>query len=64
MFALVQGVEEDGEEIIAKVVAYGLALPCGTAATVGVADGFGRWRSAHSAASRLRAGLVWLGDDR
>ncbi|OUC98034.1 hypothetical protein [Streptosporangium minutum] len=63
MFALVQETGEDDEEIAVEVVAYGLALPCGTAATVGVVNGFGRWTSAHSAASRLRSDLVWLGDD-
>ncbi|WP_156056065.1 hypothetical protein [Streptosporangium roseum] len=63
MFALVQETGEDDEEIVTEVVAYGLALPCGTAATVGVVNGFGRWMSAHSTASRLRSDLVWLGDD-
>ncbi|MEV0419532.1 hypothetical protein [Streptosporangium canum] len=63
MFALVQETGEDDEEIVVEVVAYGLALPCGTAATVGVVNGFGRWTSARSAASRLRSDLVWLGDD-
>lgn len=60
MFALVQETGEDDEEIVVEVVAYGLALPCGTAATVGVVNGFGRWMSAPSAASRLCSDLVWL----
>ena len=58
VFALVQGFEEESG---GKVVAYGLELPCGTAATVGVDQGFGRWRSARSAAARLGSELVWLG---
>ncbi|GAA3067256.1 hypothetical protein [Streptosporangium carneum] len=60
VFALVQGFEESNGEGAAKVVAYGLELPCGTAATVGVDQGFGRWRSARSAAARLDSDLVWL----
>lgn len=59
LFALVQGFEEEGA---AGVVAYGLEMPCGAAATVGVVQGFGRWRSAYSAASRLHSDLVWLGE--
>ncbi|MEV8636350.1 hypothetical protein AB0395_32320 [Streptosporangium sp. NPDC051023] len=61
VFALVQGFEDD-EEGVAGVVAYGLELPCGTAATVGVDRGFGRWSSALSAATRLDSDLVWLGE--
>ncbi|WP_329092860.1 hypothetical protein [Streptosporangium sp. NBC_01469] len=72
MFALVQELfyeenedDERDEESVTEVVAYGLALPCGTAATVG-ANGrdFGRWTSAHSAARRLHSDLVWFGDSR
>lgn len=68
MFALVQEFyeedegEEDGESVT-EVVAYGLALPGGTVATVGAnGNEFGRWTSAHSAARRLHSDLVWLGD--
>ncbi len=61
MFALVQGC--DNEETVAEVVAYGLALPGGTATTVGAnGHGFGLWRSADSAAWRLHSDLVWLGE--
>lgn len=70
VFALVQEFGEDdetgegGEEIVTEVVAYGLALPDGTAATVGlIGHGFGRWRSPYSAASRLHSDLVWLGEE-
>lgn len=63
MFALVQEFYEDDGESFTEVVAYGLALPGGTAATVGATGhGFGRWTSAHSAARRLHSDLVWLGD--
>ncbi|MEV7011031.1 hypothetical protein [Streptosporangium sp. NPDC051022] len=62
MFALVRG--GDDEETVAEVVAYGLALPGGTATTVGAnGHGFGLWRSADSAAWRLHSDLVWLGED-
>ncbi|MEV4751312.1 hypothetical protein AB0K21_33530 [Streptosporangium sp. NPDC049248] len=60
VFALVR--EAEDEEITARVVAYGLALPGGDAATVGATRGFGRWTSARSAAYRLGSDLVWLGD--
>ncbi|MEU8207060.1 hypothetical protein [Streptosporangium sp. NPDC049046] len=60
VFALVQEFGED----VPEVVAYGLALPGGEAATVGVtARGFGSWRSADSAAYRLHSDLVWLGEN-
>ncbi|MGC5011882.1 hypothetical protein ACLQ2R_14050 [Streptosporangium sp. DT93] len=63
VFALVQEFGDHDEEGVAEVVAYGLALPGGEAATVGVtARGFGSWRSADSAAHRLRSDLVWLGE--
>ncbi|MGJ6961471.1 hypothetical protein ACSDR0_06125 [Streptosporangium sp. G11] len=67
MFALVQEFYEDDEgeedgESVTEVVAYGLTLPGGTAATVGAnGNGFGRWTSAYSAARRLHSDLVWLG---
>ncbi|MER5624951.1 hypothetical protein ABT061_28345 [Streptosporangium sp. NPDC002544] len=64
VFALVREAEGEGEgeEIMARLVAYGLALPGGDAATVGTPRGFGRWTSARSAAYRLGSDLVWLGD--
>ncbi|MFF0578592.1 hypothetical protein ACFY19_24170 [Streptosporangium saharense] len=55
-FALVQEIDEGETE----VVAYGLELPTGVAATVGVVQGFGRWQSARNAARRLHSDLVWL----
>ncbi|WP_326638024.1 hypothetical protein OG884_28815 [Streptosporangium sp. NBC_01755] len=66
MFALVQELDEDDERGRAsspEVVAYGLALPDGTAATVSRNGyGFGRWTNAHRAAHRLGSDLVWLGE--
>ncbi|MEV7013117.1 hypothetical protein [Streptosporangium sp. NPDC051022] len=63
VFALVRELDEDEEEVAETIVAYGLELPCGTAATVGVDHGFGRRRSALSAATRLGSELVWLEPD-
>ncbi|MEU0482952.1 hypothetical protein ABZ260_27660 [Streptosporangium sp. NPDC006013] len=69
MFALVQEFDEDDEDDerdgprSPEVVAYGLALPDGTAATVTRSGyGFGRWTNAHRAAHRLGSDLVWLGE--
>lgn len=62
MFALVRQAEGEDEEIMARLVAYGLALPGGDAATVGAIRGFDRWMSPRSAAYRLGSDLVWLGD--
>ncbi|MFI6454855.1 hypothetical protein ACIBF6_25215 [Streptosporangium amethystogenes] len=66
MFALVQEFDEDDERdgpSSPEVVAYGLALPDGTAATVTRNGyGFGRWTNAHRAARRLGSDLVWLGE--
>lgn len=63
LFALIQECAGDNEGVMTEVVAYGLTLPGGAAATVGVnGNGFGRWTSAHSAARRLHSDLLWLGD--
>ncbi|MER7205547.1 MULTISPECIES: hypothetical protein [Streptosporangium] len=61
VFALVQ---EGWEGEQAEVVAYGLTLPCGQAATIGAdGRGHGLWNSAQSAARRLHSDLVWFGDE-
>ncbi|MFD0883082.1 hypothetical protein ACFQ08_00675 [Streptosporangium algeriense] len=61
VFALVQ---EGWEDERPEVVAYGLTLPGGQAATVGAdGRGHGLWNSARSAARRLRSDLVWFGDE-
>ncbi|MER5625329.1 hypothetical protein ABT061_30265 [Streptosporangium sp. NPDC002544] len=63
LFALIQEFGEEGEEVDAVVVAYGMALPGGTVTTVGAnGRGFGLWTSARSAARRLHSDLVWFGD--
>ncbi|MEU9832812.1 hypothetical protein AB0D67_14910 [Streptosporangium sp. NPDC048047] len=63
MFALVRMHEDpDGVKDHERVVAYGLELPDGTAATVGAdGHGFGSWTNAERAALRLDSDLVWLG---
>ncbi|MEU8379700.1 hypothetical protein [Streptosporangium sp. NPDC048865] len=59
VFAPVQEFTDHDREGAAEVVAYGLALPGGEAATVGVTcRGFGTWRSADSTAHRLRSDPV------
>ncbi|MEV5413632.1 hypothetical protein AB0K60_32995 [Thermopolyspora sp. NPDC052614] len=59
LFALVRHDEDEGST---EVVAYGIALPEGGAATIGVGrSSFGRWISAQTAATRLRTELVWVG---
>ncbi|MFF3436748.1 hypothetical protein [Streptosporangium sp. NPDC002721] len=62
LFALIQEYAGDDEKAVVEVVAYGLTLPGGTAATIGAnGHGFGRWTSARSAARRFHSELVWLG---
>lgn len=58
LFALVQAYEGEDEQVVRQVMAYGIELPGGGAATVGRISG--RWRSADSAASRLYSDLLWL----
>jgi hypothetical protein len=61
LFALVRDDAEDETE--AEVVAYGIALPDGAAATVGVRHPMtGRWISPHTAAARLHSELIWFGE--
>ncbi len=60
MFALVQQFAEADDNVI-EVVAYGMSLPEGATTVHARGRSIGRWRSAESAASRLRAHLVWLG---
>ncbi|QFG25016.1 hypothetical protein [Actinomadura sp. WMMB 499] len=60
LFLLVQEDLDDADAVVREVVAYGIALPDGAAATVSLrGSGFGRWLSPESAARRLRAELVW-----
>ena len=65
LFALVQEDEHEDEHeddrTVREVMAYGIELPDGAAATVGVAmPGWGRWLSADSASRRMNSDLVWL----
>lgn len=61
LFVLVQeGVDED-DVVVREVVAYGIALPGGAAATVPArGNGFGRWISPETASRRLCSELVWV----
>jgi hypothetical protein len=65
LFVLVQDVVEIEDEVAVtltrEVVAYGIALPDGAAATVSATgQAFGRWQSPESASRRLSSELVWL----
>jgi hypothetical protein len=61
LFALVYEGDDENDQIVREVMAYGIALPNGSAATVGAAgSGWGRWRSACSASRRTGSDLVWL----
>ena len=59
-FVLVREELDADDSVVREVVAYGIALPDGGAATV-PAEGcsFGRWLSPESAARRLDAEVVW-----
>jgi hypothetical protein len=47
---------------VREVVAYGIALPNGSVATVGASGrGFAQWASLDSASERMCSELVWLG---
>lgn len=61
LFVLVQeGFYEDGAAV-RVVVAYGIALPDGAAATVFArGHGFARWISPESASRRTHSDLVWV----
>jgi hypothetical protein len=60
LFALVQEDEDEHEEVVRQVTAYGIELPGGEAATVGAVHGWGRWLSADSASEWTGSDLVWL----
>lgn len=53
--------DQENDRTVREVMAYGIELPDGAAATVGVAmPGGGRWLSADSASRRMNSDLVWL----
>lgn len=61
LFALVREDYGEDDAVVEEVVAYGIALPNGSAATVPAqGSGFGRWISPQSASRRLCSDLVWL----
>ncbi|TYB46728.1 hypothetical protein [Actinomadura chibensis] len=61
LFVLVQEDLDEDYAVIREVVAYGIALPGGAAATVFArGGGFGRWISPESASRRLHSELVWV----
>ncbi|WP_301174119.1 hypothetical protein [Actinomadura geliboluensis] len=49
------------EAVVEEILAYGIALPDGAAATVPLSGRwFGRWLTPESASRRTAAELVWL----
>lgn len=61
LFALIQEDEDEHEQVVRTVAAYGIELPGGEAATIGEAvPGWGRWLSAGNARRRMFSELVWL----
>ena len=61
LFALVREDWDEGDQVIPEIVAYGIALPNGSAATFGAnRTSFGRWRSAERASGAFHSELVWL----
>ncbi|MFC5749359.1 hypothetical protein [Actinomadura rugatobispora] len=62
MFALVQEYDDDNEQPVREVVAYGMELPGGLVMTVPPSGaGLSKWQSPDSASRRTGAELVWLG---
>lgn len=57
LFALIQE-DEDEDEVVRQVAAYGIELPDGEAATFGTVRG--RWCSADSASYRTDSNVLWL----
>ncbi|MFG2090425.1 MULTISPECIES: hypothetical protein [unclassified Spirillospora] len=61
LFALVREVLGEDDAVLEEVVAYGIVLPDGSAATVPLSGrGFGRWLTPESASRRMVSDLVWL----
>ena len=51
----------EGDAVVDEVVAYGIVMPDGSAATVPISGrGFGRWLTPESASRRMQSELVWL----
>ncbi|SNT30575.1 hypothetical protein SAMN05443665_10234 [Actinomadura meyerae] len=61
LFALVRDESGEDDTAVEEILAYGIALPDGSAATVPLSGrGFGRWLTPESASDRTSAALVWL----
>lgn len=61
LFILVREDFDEDDVVVREVVAYGIALPDGAAATIPAkGNGFGRWISPQSASRRLHSDLVWI----
>ncbi|MFD0857290.1 hypothetical protein ACFQ07_34115 [Actinomadura adrarensis] len=61
LFALVREFDDENDQPVREVVAYGIALPNGGAATVGASGRqFGKWASPDAASLRMNSELVWL----
>ena len=58
LFALVQEDEDEDEQLVRHVMAYGIELPGGEAATVGAVPG--HWPSADSASECVGSDVLWL----
>ncbi|TDC41780.1 hypothetical protein E1281_36985 [Actinomadura sp. KC345] len=65
LFALVREDVGEDDAVVEEVVAYGVALPDGSAATIPPSgQGFGRWLTPQSASRRMLSELVWLSPGR
>ncbi|TDC73667.1 hypothetical protein [Actinomadura sp. 7K507] len=65
LFALVREDYGEDDAVVEEVVAYGVALPDGSAATVPLSGrGLGRWLTPQSASRRMLSELVWLSPGR
>lgn len=60
LFALITEDEDEHEQVVREVFAYGIELPSGEAATVGAAQGWGRWLDADNASRWTGSDLIWL----
>lgn len=62
LFALVDEDEDENDEVVREVMAYGIALPDGAATTVGATGvGWASWLSADSAFEWMGGSdLIWL----
>jgi hypothetical protein len=61
LFVLVREESGENDAVVDEVVAYGIAMPDGSAATVPPGGrGFGRWLTPESASRRMCSKVVWL----